>query len=396
MAITQFRAPENTILQSVGGTLASEVQRDDVVTWVKAIEPRRTPLYDMFASNDEFEQQVHQWGQSFRIDLQTFQSGATTSGATSTTVDNGDILQVGMVLNIANPMTGTTTVPDLTAMSSVVVTAISGDVVTHTATSHNHADNAIVQFAGTVEEMNSSHTEAPRQRGTRLFNYPRRFQAQLTADKRAQNMPTWENPSNPLLADFAEEMVKQKVGLERAIYSGVRVAEVPGTPGRFGGLRTFITTNAVNMSGAVLDLDSFEDVLYDLWYSADDKAAGKIVMSMGSARIFDQLIEVERRLSPTDDEIRKGIRKYQLRTGTYEIVETRECPESEIWLLNSEDIKLRPFKGLNWHVAEKSGKDHVVDHDVKAISGDFTLEVHNEKAMARIYNFDTRIAQYTA
>lgn len=398
MAVTQFRAPENTVAQSLGGTLAADVAIEDLSTWVEAIEPWETPLYTLFNSSDEVEQDPHRWGQSFRIDTQTFQSGATSIGATSTTVDDGDIFQVGMVLDIADPMSGTTDVQDLTAVSQVVVTGVNGNVLTHTATTNNHGDDAIVRIVGTAEEMNSFHTEAPRQRGTRLFNYIQRFQAQLTSDIRAQNMPTWEHRSNPLLADFAEEMKKQKLFLERAIYSGVRTQEntTNGVAGRFGGLRTFITTNAVNMTGSVLDLESFEDVLFDLWTTADSRAAGKIVMSMNTARIFDELIDVQRRLSPTDDEIAKGIRKYQLRTGTYELIETRECPESEIWILNPDDIKLRPFKGANWHVTEKAGKDHAVDHDVKAISGDFTLEVRNEKAMARIYNFDTRLSQYAS
>ena len=392
--VTQFRAPENTILQSSGGTLAANVEKDVVVEWVKAIEPWATPLYDMFAKNKTFNQQTHQWGQSFRIDTQTFLDGSTSAGATSLTVDDGDIFQVGMVIQVADPMTGTTDVPNLTKADQTRITAISGNTLTVTAVAGAHVDNAIVTAVGTTELQNSEHTEAPRQRGTRLFNYPQRFQAKLTADKRAQNMPTWEHESNPLLSDFAEEMKKQKLLLERSIYAGVRTAETSTVPGRFGGMRQFITTNAINNSGAALTLATVEDVLADLWYSTDAKAAGKLVMSLNTARIFDELIVPERRATVNEDELRKGIRRYHLRTGTYEIIETRECPESELWIINPDDIELLAFNGLNWHVSEKPGKDNAVDHDVKAISGDFTLQVNNEKAMARIYNFDPRIATY--
>ena len=394
MAITQFRAAEDTILQASGGTLASEVERDDVVAWVNAIEPLATPLYDMFKSTESFNQQTHQWGQSFRIATTSNLSAASLAGATTLAVDNGNLFQVNSVIQVADPMTGTTDVPDLTAADQTVIRSISGNTLTVDAVTGAHVDNAIVTIIGTVELQNSEHTEAPRQRGTRLFNYPQRFQAKLTADKRAQNMPTWEHPNNPLLADFTEEMKLQKLFLERAIYAGIRTAETSTVEGRFGGLRQFITTNAFDQSGAVLTMDTFDDILADLWYSVDTNAGGKLVMSLNTARIFDSLLEPTRRATVSDDEVHKGIRRYHLRTGTYDIIETRECPESEVWIINPEDIKLKPFAGLDWHVSEKAGKDNAVDHDVKAVSADVTLEVRNEKAMARIFNFDPRIASY--
>lgn len=395
--VTQFRAPESTILQSDGGTLASAVAKDELVEWVKAIEPWDTPLLNAFMSNDEWDQSVLQWGQSFRIATKTFLNDASglAPGDTSVVVDNGNIFQVGMVIEIANPMASTTDIPNLTNASQAVVTGISGNTLTTTPVTGTHADNAIITIVGTAEELNSFHSEAPRQRGTRLFNYFQRFQAKLTADIQAQNQSTHEHPSNPLLADFAEEMKKQKLFMERAIYAGQRVKHVPGTPGRFGGLRQFVTTNAVNLSGAALTIASFEDVTADLWYEVRNRAATKIVGSLNTMRIIDQLLEPERRADPTDDMVSKGIRRYKTRMGTFDFMETPECPESELWILNFDDIKLRPFKGANWHVSEKKGSDNAVDHDVKAISGDFSLQVNNEKAMARLYNFDTRIATYT-
>ena len=96
-----------------------------------------------------------------------------------------------------------------------------------------------------------------------------------------------------------------------------------------------------------------------------------------------------------DDSLNTVIRRYSLRTGTYEIQPTHSIPEGEIYILDPSLIKLKPFKGLDWHKSGKNGADHAVDHDVKAISGDFTLEVRAEHAMGRIYNFDNRLASYT-
>lgn len=398
MAIETFRQAADTYLAASGGTLSTEEQKDIVVAWVNALEPRKTPLLDMVMSNDEISQEVHQWGQSFRIDLDTALNGAESAASTSSTVDNGDILQVGMVIRVANPVAGTTDVMDDSNAENVLVTAISGNTVTHAAFTNGHADDAIVKIIGTAEALNSTHSEAPRQRGTQAFNYPQRFNAQLTADKRAQNMPTWENPTNALIRDFNEEMVKQKVLLERAIYHGDRVAGVTtgSVPSRFGGLDTFITTNVVDLGGVVLTPEDLEDILVSLWETTDEAENKKLVMSMNTALIWDTLLNPIRRADVKDDSINKVVRRYTLRTGTYDLLPMRNCPNGVIYMLDPSLIKVRPFKGLNWHVSGKDGKDHAVDNDVKAVSGDFTLEVRSEHAMAKLSGFDTNLDNYPA
>ena len=65
-----------------------------------------------------------------------------------------------------------------------------------------------------------------------------------------------------------------------------------------------------------------------------------------------------------------------------------------LYFLNFRDIKMRPFKGLNWHVTGRNGQDFAVDHDIKAVSGDFTLEVLREKGMAKIFNFLGTLSSY--
>lgn len=398
MAIETFRQAADTYLSSAGGTLSAEEQMDIVTAWVKALEPRKTPLLDLITSNDPVDQEVHQWGQSYRIDLDSQTTSSLSAAATSVPVDDGDIFQVGMVIRIANPVAGTTDVMDESNAENVVVTAISSNTLTTTALANAHADDALVKIIGTSEKLNSTHTEAPRQRGVQSFNYPQRFQAQLTADKRAQNQPTWEHKTNALITDFNEEVVKQKVLLERAVYHGNRVAgnTTNSVASRFGGLDTFITTNVVNLGGVVLTPNDLEDILVDLWETTDEAENKKLIMSMNTALIWDTLLNPIRRADVMDDSINKVVRRYTLRTGTYDLMPMRNCPNGVIWFLDPSLIKVRPFKGLNWHTSGKDGKDHAVDNDVKAISGDFTLEVRSEHAMAKLYGFNTDLDQYPA
>lgn len=402
MAIEISRLPLDTYLTSDGGTVSPEIQKDIVTKWVNAIEPRKTPLLDKVMSNETFEQELHQWGQSYHIALDSKLPSGATSGLNSITVSTGEgeIFQVGMKVFIANP-DDDPEVPlyDSSNSETAIITTISGDTLTlNKNLANNYNANALVKAIGTTEELNSEHTEAPYQMGVRLFNYPQRFQAKVTADKRRQNMSDWENANkNPLLKRLQDEVIKQKMLLERTIYYGDRVAGDPSTntPSQMGGLETFITTNRIDIQGSKLTADILEDVVTELWYNTDDAAGGLLVMSMNTARIWDTILDPDREAGVREVDLTRGIRRYHLRTGTYDIMETRNAPEGKIYIIRPEYIKVKPFKGLNWHFSNRDGSDNAVDHDVKAISGDFTLEVHNEHAMAVLYNFEPRLGQYS-
>lgn len=402
--VTTYRTPANTYLTTDGGTISTAEHMDVVSQWVKALEPWQTPLLDLAMSNDEIEQEVHKWGQSYRIEFDSKLGVAVASaGATSITVDTGDgnLFQVGAILEIYEPLTGTD-IPDPAKYEQVRVTAIAGDVLTvvrgHGGSTARaaHALGSTVRFLSTSEPLNSEHSEAPRVRGTQFFNYPHRFNAKLTADKRFQNMPTHEHPNGSFLNDFADETVKQKILLERQMFRGLRQKGVGNTvPSTFGGIDYFLTTNNYNLSGGKLSMDDLDDVLSELWVNTDSADKVKLVMSMNTARILDTTIDPIRRSEyRSDDSVSRVVRTYGFRSGTFAVEPNRNVPDGVIYLLDFNNIKVRPFKGLNWHVTEKKGEDNAVDHDVKAISGDFTLEVLAEHSMAKIHNFDGRLAQY--
>src|SRR5690606_21629110 len=70
--VTIFNQPANTYLSNTpGGTIAAAASKDEVVQWVKSLEPWKTPILDKVMSNDEFDQEVHQWGKSFRIGFES-------------------------------------------------------------------------------------------------------------------------------------------------------------------------------------------------------------------------------------------------------------------------------------------------------------------------------------
>lgn len=400
--VTYHNGPGVSYTTTNGGNVSTAEQIDKVVAWVDSLETWNTPLYNEFKTNESFDNETHQWGQSYQIELDTVLNGAVLVDATTFKVPAGlsGIFQERMIVEVANPTTTSNgDIPDPTNAEQVQIASINRTTDTITLAgkfAKAHADGALVAIVGIDEKQNSEHTEAPWKAGQRFFNYPQRQQAKMTADKRDQNQPTWENPTNRLIARFNKEIVKQKVILDRQITRGKRQAETATQASRFGGLNEFLTTNVVNLAGAALTPEDLEDILVDLWYTMEQSAAKKLYMSMNTARIWDQVLDPVRRATVKDDELNTVIRRYTLRTGTYDIQPTHSIPEGEIYILDPSLIKLKPFNGLDWHKSGRDGEDFAVDHDVKAISGDFTLEVRSEHAMARIYNFDNRLATYSS
>src|SRR5690606_14985656 len=102
--VTIFNQPANTYLSNTpGGTIAAAASKDEVVQWVKSLEPWKTPILDKVMSNDEFDQEVHQWGKSFRIGFESTLATALTDG-TETTVEvapgDGPLFQEKAVIEV--------------------------------------------------------------------------------------------------------------------------------------------------------------------------------------------------------------------------------------------------------------------------------------------------------
>lgn len=396
-----FRVAQNTQLMSqTGGTQSVAENKDVVASWADALNASSYPLYTKAKKNRSVDNPVHQWGQGRKIRKDTALSAGINNSTVSIPVATGDglILQNQGFLEIMDFRPGTTE-PDETTREVVYVTGISGDTATVAARGTYspalaHSSGAQVRFVGTGEPENGSHTEAPRTRGFKLFNYPQRFQAKLTADKRAQNTPTWATSGNPLLEDYADEVEKQKELIERWMFIGTRNRGdyTPGSslPSTFGGINSFLTSNTINMGGNPLRPSDMEAIMKEIWYDLEGaKTPGMVwLMGMDEAMILDSSINPVRRGNLQDDSINTVVRQYKTRIGNIDVEPIYNVPRGNLYLVNWQWINLLPYKGLDWHKGMLKGEDNAQDSDVFAISGDFTLEVLHEEAMARIYNFD--------
>jgi len=406
--VTTFRGGQNTFPTSVsGGTIPDANRKIDISEWAEALEPRRTPLLTEIGIGPAIDQRPFYWGQSSLVAVETTLGADHTNSTTTLTVASGAgaILQKYMVIELTDYVAGSTTVLDETTREIVIVTAEpSGDTAgiargQSGTTGLAHTSGCRALIIGVAEPELQFHTIAPVTRGSQLFNYFQRFQGGVKADIAAQNMPTWENPTNPMLAGFELEQLKQKYFLEMAIWRGGRQAGDPTTPlgATMGGLDTFITTNVTNLNSAKLTPRVLEAELRDLVKTVEGGAEGiKLYMSYDTAAIFDTVIDPIRMATADATALSLYTDKIRFRFGTFDITTSHNCRNGVIYGLRPKNLSVRPFKGANWHMSEIAGDANGADHDQKFISGDFSLMVEREKELFKLYGFDQLLDDYSS
>lgn len=392
---------------TTGGTIPDETRIKKFTKWAKTLEPWKTPILTQIDRGMTSDTDPIYFGQSGRVNItstvqSTFAQAATTLPVATGT---GVIFQKYMVLEVTNYRSGSTTELDTSTRELIWV---SGEPSTDNLTVVRaqggtsdvaHPAASLIRVVGTAEPQLQFHTIAPVVRGFQFYNEFQRFEGGVKADKAAQNVPTWEHPGNPMLADFEEEQLKQKLLLELAVLYGGRQTGNPSTPvpAMMGGVRQYLTTNVTNVGGSALTKRVLEAELRDL---AKTTSAGPgeltLFMSYDSSAIFDELLEPIRQATVSDTSVTLFTERVRFRWGTYNIAVSHNMPDGEIWGLNLKDLHVVTRKGLDWHTTYKRGEDHGSDHDERYTSADKSFMLEREQGMFRLHNFAQDLNQYGA
>ena len=401
MAVTEFKPGlHSTYNVTNGGNIPDAHELDLFVGWANALENGigRTPLLDAIGFGEELNQRKVQFGRSYHLEIDS--KLGSDLGTTGTTValasGHGKRYKKFDVLGIF------ASASDLDPKEIVIVESVSGDNLTvkraqgGTTVSAVTAANSVVRLIGSSEPQNDFHVLSPTIRGDSQFNYFQRFVEGAGADIAYQNTPTREYTDNPMLRDFEEATRRAKKSLERALWYGRRQPETATTPnGLMGGFQQYIISNVFNMAGAKLSHRTLEGYMFEMLNRVDDSMAKTWVMSHNTLRLINATLNPIRRATMQDTVLGGQVNKLQTATGAeFDLKAFKDCPDGVIYLLDFSEMKVHPYKGLNWHPSDKEGRIHGADHDEKYVSGDFTLIVQNEATMAKIYGFDTDITNY--
>ena len=404
MAQTLLRQAVNTVETSVtGGSIPDANKIIEVADWIDRLAPYDTPLLTSVGYGKAIDQDVYYWGQSYQTplegvlgeDLDNVETGVDVATGT------GERFWPWCVIAVTDyDVNGyldhsTTEIMVVSSISNDTLTVARGEggtsAVTHTGTGANPAH---VDIIGTALPQNTDFELSPITRGDQAYNYFERLYGMVQADQAARNQPTYENPTDVLLAD-AEETGKQlKILLEKAMYRGGRQRGVIGTPTAtlMGGLDTFITSNVTDVGGANLSVYSLESELRDQWKTVGaDNIATKFLMGPDTAAIFDTTLNPYREADMSDTSANFVFDKIRFRWGTYDLMVSRHCPEGLIYGIRPEYISVHPFKGCNWQIMDVPTEG---PYQKRAVWGDFSLCVKGEATMFKLHGFNSNFDSY--
>lgn len=404
MPATTLRASQNTYGTSVtGGTVPDANRIIDVSTWARAVEPTKTPILQALGAPITKNQRPFYFGRSQFPAHKSILAANIANNATTLTVATGDgvLFQGNSAFVIYDAIPGSN--PARYDYSTkeifwVPPSGVSGDTLTVTrgqgsTTAIAHTAGALIEILPPHEPQLQDHTISPVTRGFQDFNHFSRIAGGVKMDAAFRKMPTWEFKGDQLINDMKTEQVRLRLLLEKLVIHGGRQAGNPSTPlpEMMNGVLSCIITNIYNQAGATLSVASLETAVRDLWNSVDDSMAKRLLLSMNTAAVFDTFLNPYRQATMGDTQATYFLDRIKLRSGVYDIAVSRWMPDGVIAIVDFTNMKLVAFEGLDWHTL-----DHPVNGDYfwRSMSGDFSLQVQNEKTMGLIINFNTDLDQY--
>ena len=168
--------------------------------------------------------------------------------------------------------------------------------------------------------------------------------------------------------------------LENTFFHDLRKARTSTEKGSMGGFDTFVSSNVLNASAAVLTEDHLREM-----YRTIVQANGVLdfmLMSLRTVDYMDQLYDT--RIRSTIDENRGGssISSVMTSNGECYIIGHRNCPDNTIYFVNRHECGWLPYRPF---MVKTPPEDR--DGRTKRIIGEYTFALTHEAHFGKIHNF---------
>lgn len=374
-----------------GGTKPGNVVIRDLRKAAAAVEPRMTPFLTTVGYGPSVEQEWHEWARRGVVPIQTtLAAGYTTGSSTYLTITTGEgkFLAPYHVLLVDSEIFWVT---GYNAADQVNVIGAQGGT-----TGANHSTSAVVRVIGSAMPQGSDYSLNPYAWGDQYYNVPQRFSGAIKTDRREDVTPNIEIQGSQHDQRVADELGTQKLLLEQTLFRGRRqVGTNPGgagnRPSMMGGLNDFIGKLYTLAGTPLLNIYHLEDCFYDFDQSVGENAPRQIIMNMATKRIINRLMNTRREGTMDTTSAKLVWNEVEFATGAYSFMVSRWCPDGEIWVLNTKDLHVMPYKSLGWHERELPVSG---EHLWTGVGMDATFEVSSPKCVAKITGWDTTLANY--
>lgn len=253
-------------------------------------------------------------------------------------------------------------------------------------TNATHASTASINIVGMARLEGDDADFVGLQQVSAPYNYTSIFQKALKIT--GTEMEVDEYGYDDAFAYQAAKAVPELSRLlELQIFNGIRAAGSDTAPRSMGGIPTFVTTvtgNSVNAGGAIAktDIDNLAELIL-----LDGGMPDLFVCHPSIANDLRSLLDSSSFVRVTQETQNFGmlpIESVRTQYGSLRIVESRWCPLSKAFMLDSRRVGLYELRPFQWYPLSRTG-----DSKKAEVIGELSLAVANESAHGTIYGLSS-------
>jgi hypothetical protein len=367
---------------------ASLIQRD-IAEIVRTLAPKETPILDWLGEAGRFATNIkHEFIEDFMLPNYITASTAINS-ATAVTAFQVGPAGIGNALNVGQILENESAAPELMQVTSIVA---GGNSI---AVSRAYGGGAIgslaaggtlyVRAAAGVEGADHSGADT-RRLGTARANTVGLFRMELAQSATQAALAQvgnddWEGRKAKGLIDALHQLEKEVV---RGVLNGSNSLATSSTTRTMQGIQSQLTT--INSTIATNSFTAAPHLyIGNVWESVFQNGASTnetwgIIAGRTWYKALSDLNDTKVEDSNEKEEFKRVIRRYTGPYGSAELFLSRVLPATSMLLVPRERLQVVPLQGRSFDY-----KDMAVDGDNRKglITGEYTLELYHESAMAR-------------
>lgn len=348
-------------------------KKEDVTDELLMLNPHQTPMLSLVGYGTPVTQVEHAWFEDEMFADETRADAKATVAATTLKVEDGSIFEPKHVIKAGEEF--------------LLVTAVSGNDLTvergyanTTSAEIEAGDKVEFQFVEGVEGADARKARFKARK--RVSNITQIFDETISVSGTAAATSQYS-------IDDLYEYEKQKkqlelaLQLEKAVINGVKFESDNGLTRQMGGIRNFIKTNVTDAGNKVLTDDLITDAFQDLYEKGGFATGGnyKIIVGAKQKRAISALAKDQVVIERQDNGRGQVVDHYLSDFGAAEILINNNVEPDEVFIVDVNRIEIKPLQTRGFSHEYMGAKGDYVEGQ---IVGEYTLELQQEKAHARI------------
>lgn len=348
-------------------------KKQSVVDEILLLNPNQTPMINLLGFSDPVISTTHVWYEDEVFATKTTVTAAATSTATDLTVANTEPFREDVVAQINEEMVLVQSVDP----STNKITVARGYA---NSTAAAIAKDAQIELLFVEGEEGAAAREARYKQRQKVENVTQIFDDSVEVSDTSQTVGQY-GITDLYGYEKAKKELELALQLEKAVINGLYFDN--GKVRQMRGIRSFIKTNVTTAAGAGINIQMLNDISQQVYTNGGFASGGQyafIVPAIQKRKISDlqneklRIVQAETTRGQVVDHIVNDF-------GQFPVIMNDNLKSDELLFIDTNRVKIRPLGDRAFHhtLLGKTG-----DRTQGMLVGEYTLELQQEKAQARI------------